>query len=104
MSSNNNKPQMKMPKDAAQLVLWFKGLPQPTAFLTTRLEAEQALSDYLLKTDETNAHPASLKPTDVLSFKSYQDGSGMRSESVFAIADLRGVTIEYATIQLAAVN
>jgi len=34
-------------------------------------------------------------------FQSYPDGRGVRSTSVFATADLRGVTIEYPTIQLA---
>ena len=89
---------MKMPRDAAQLVLWFKGLPQPTAFLTTREEAERVVGDFVLKVDQSG--PASLKPTDVMRFLSYPDGRGVRSESVFAVEDLRGVTIEYPTIQL----
>ncbi len=37
------QPNMKMPKDAAQVVLWFKGLPQPTGFLTLRDAADKAV-------------------------------------------------------------
>lgn len=84
-------PNKKMPKDAAQLVLWFKGLPQPTAFLTTLAEAETCL--------ERIGDGA-----DQMEFLSYPDGSGMRSHSIFQVADLRGVTIEYPTLQLASVN
>lgn len=83
-----DQPNMKMPKDAAQLVFWFKGLPQPTAFLTTRVEADKTVA--LFK--DGNA--------SYLSFLSYPDGRGVRSESVFNCSDLRGVTIEYPTIQL----
>lgn len=82
------QPNMKMPRDAAQLVLWFKGLPQPTAFLSTREDADKALADFRAE-----------KP--FVTFLSYPDGSGVRSESAFAGDDLRGVTIEYPTIQLA---
>ena len=39
----SEQPNMKMPKDAAQVVFWFKGLPQPTAFLTLRDEADKAV-------------------------------------------------------------
>lgn len=84
----NNQPKMKMPKDAAQIVLWFDGLPQPTAFLTTRVEADVVLADF--RED---------KP--YISFFSYPDGHGVQSESVFSLYDLRGVTIEYETIQFA---
>lgn len=77
----------KMPKDAAQAVFWFKGLPQPTAFLTTRDEADKVVAAYR-------------GGDEVVSFMSYPDGRGVRSESVFAVEDLRGVTIEYPTIQL----
>ena len=86
-----DQPNMKMPKDAAQVVFWFKGLPQPTAFLTTRDEADQVVAAYR-------------GGDEVVSFMSYPDGRGVRSESVFAVEDLRGVTIEYPTIQLATVN
>ncbi len=75
-----------MPKDAAQIVMWFKGLPQPTAFLTTRVEADKAVDMFL-----SDNH---------LTFLSYPDGRGVRSQSMFACADLRGVTIEYPAIQL----
>ena len=86
----SDQPNMKMPKDAAQVVLWFKGLPQPTAFLTTREEADEAIAAFMAGHD--------------VSFLSYPDGRGVRSESVFSVEDLRGVTIEYHTIQLATVN
>lgn len=82
-----DQPNMKMPKDAAQVVFWFKGLPQPTAFLTTRDEADKVVAAYR-------------GGDEVVSFMSYPDGRGVRSESVFAVEDLRGVTIEYPTIQL----
>ena len=83
----SDQPNMKMPKDSAQVVFWFKGLPQATAFLTTREEADKVLADF------RGEQP-------VISFLSYPDGRGVRSESVFARYDLRGVTIEYPTIQL----
>lgn len=88
----DDQPNMKMPKDAAQVVFWFKGLPQPTAFLTTRAEADKAVEDF--------KHGKN----GFLSFLSYPDGRGVRSESTFNCADLRGVTIEYPTIQLAGMN
>lgn len=82
-----DQPNMKMPKDAAQVVFWFKGLPQPTAFLTTRDEADKVVAAYR-------------GGDEVVSFMSYPGGRGVRSESVFAVEDLRGVTIEYPAIQL----
>jgi len=81
-------PNMKMPRDAAQLVLWFKGLPQPTGFLALRTDADRAVRAFSDR-------------EDLVEFQSYPDGRGVRSTSVFATADLRGVTIEYPTIQLA---
>lgn len=81
---------MKMPRDAAQLVLWFKGLAQPTGFLVLRKDADDAVRDF--KEGEA-----------ILQFLSYPDGRGVRSESLFSTADLRGLTIEYPTIQLAGV-
>lgn len=83
-----DQPNMKMPKDAAQLVLWFKGLPQPTAFLTLRDDAEKVKRAFVEE------------PRGSVTFLSYPDGRGVRSESVFACEDLRGVTVEYPTIQL----
>ncbi|URA07051.1 hypothetical protein P9A47_gp83 [Xanthomonas phage Elanor] len=83
-------PNQKMPKDAAQLVFWFVGLPQPTAFLVLREEANKAIESFQNGYD--------------VSFQSYPDGSGTRSESRFSFNHLRGVTIEYPTIQLAKVN
>ena len=82
----SDQPNMKMPKDSAQVVFWFKGLPQPTAFLTTREEADKAVAFFKAGAD--------------ISFLSYPDGRGVRSESHFLRAELRGVTIEYPTIQL----
>ncbi|ATS92251.1 hypothetical protein JTY56_gp72 [Xanthomonas phage Bosa] len=86
----SEQPNQKLPKDSAQLVLWFKGLPQPTAFLVLREEADKAVQAFKAGEDVT--------------FLSYPDGRGLRSESIFARADLRGVTFEYPTIQLAMVN
>ena len=83
----SDQPNMKMPKDAAQVVFWFKGLPQPTAFLTTREEGDKVVAGFR-------------GGDEVVAFLSYPDGRGVRSESVFAVEDLRGVTIEYPTIQL----
>lgn len=85
------QPNNKMPKDAAQVVLWFKGLPQPTGFLALRDAADKAVEDFKAGADH-------------VTFLSYPDGRGVRSESSFRSADLRGVTIEYPTIQLALVN
>lgn len=85
------QPNNKMPKDAAQGVFWFKGLPQPTAFLTLREAADKAVEDFKAGAEH-------------VTFLSYPDGRGVRSESSFSTADLRGVTIEYPTIQLAMVN
>lgn len=82
-----DQPNMKMPKDAAQLVLWFKGLPQPTAFMTTREDADKAVAGYR-------------HGDEYVTFLSYPDGRGVRSESAFEVDGLRGVTIEYPTIQL----
>lgn len=81
----------KMPRDAAQVVFWFKGLPQPTAFLTLREAADKAVEDFKAGAQH-------------VTFLSYPDGRGVRSESSFNTADLRGVTIEYPTIQLAGMN
>jgi hypothetical protein len=83
----SDQPNMKMPKDSAQVVFWFKGLPQPTAFLTTREEADKLVAAF--RAEEPH-----------LSFLSYPDGRGVRSESTFLRYELRGVTIEYPTIQL----
>lgn len=88
---SDQQPNMKMPKDAAQIVFWFKGLPQPLAFLTTREEGDKAVQDY--REQET-----------YITFLSYPDGRGVRSESTFDRESLRGLTIEYPTIQLALVN
>lgn len=85
------QPNNKMPKDAAQVVFWFKGLPQPTAFLTLRDAADKVVEDFKAGAQH-------------VTFLSYPDGRGVRSESSFLSADLRGVTIEYPTIQLATVN
>ena len=85
------QPNNKLPKDAAQIVFWFKGLPQPTGFLVLRDAAEQLVKDFQGGAEH-------------LTFLSYPDGRGVRSESTFRSADLRGVTIEYPTIQLALVN
>lgn len=82
----SNLPNQKMPKDAAQLVIWFKQLPQPTAFLTTFDDARAALDDFRKQED--------------ISFFSYPDGRGVRSESTFSHSELRGITIEYPTIQM----
>lgn len=87
LNEMSDQPNMKMPKDAAQIVFWFKGLPQPTAFLTTREEADKVVAGFK-HGDES------------VSFMSYPDGRGVRSESVFEVDNLRGVTIEYPTIQL----
>ena len=84
------QPNNKMPKDAAQVVLWFKGLPQPTGFLTLRDAADKAVQAF--------------KDGEDVTFLSYPDGRGMRSESIFSGDELRGVTIEYPTIQLAGMN
>ena len=82
-----DQPNMKMPKDAAQVVFWFKGLPQPTAFLTTREEADKAVADFKAGSD--------------VSFLSYPDGRGGDEVVTFlSYPDGRGVTIEYPTIQL----
>ena len=35
----SDQPNMKMPKDSAQVVFWFKGLPQPTALYIVRCQA-----------------------------------------------------------------
>lgn len=87
----SEQPNMKMPKDAAQVVFWFKGLPQPTAFLTTREEGDKAMSAFA-------------DGAEHVEFLSYPDGRGVRSQSVFRVDELRGMTIEYPTIQLASVN
>jgi len=81
---------MELPRDAAKLVLWFKGLQQPTGFLVLRADAEVALRDF--------------KAGDALGFLSYPDGSGLRSESVFVRSELRGVTVEFPTLQLVGVG
>lgn len=86
------QPNNKMPRDAAQVVFWFKGLPQPTAFLTLRDEADKVVEGFKRGKE------------DYLTFLSYPDGRGVRSESTFRVDELRGVTIEYPTIQLATVN
>jgi len=47
---------MELPRDAAKLVLWFKGLQQPTGFLVLRADAEVAHIQMLMgKTDEALA-------------------------------------------------
>jgi hypothetical protein len=81
----------QMPKDAAQLVLWSKGLSQPTAFLVLRTDADKAMQAFA-------------DGADHVEFLSYPDGRGLRSQSVFLVSDLRGATIEYPTIQIASAH
>lgn len=85
------KATEKMPKDAAQVVLWFKGLPQPTAFLVERDEADSVVRQF----NVGDPH---------IRFKSYPDGSGYRSDSTFLSSDLRGVTIEYPSIKFTTIQ
>lgn len=80
------QPNTKLPKDAAQLVMWFRGLPQPTAFLVARKDADVAVEAFRGGLD--------------VHFLSYPDGRGVRSESTFLHSELRGLTIEYNAIQL----
>jgi hypothetical protein len=107
--------QSKLPKDGAQIVLWFRGLPQPSVFVTTRAEADRAMEDYQFYTDfdsledeleraaasdSTQVTPRK-RPARKIEFMSYPDGSGTRSRTVVPIASLRALTIEFPTIQLA---
>lgn len=80
------KPAEKMPRDAAQVVLWFKGLPQPTAFVVERDEATAVERQFAVGDPHVR-------------FKSYPDGSGYRSDSSFLSSELRGITVEYPSIQ-----
>lgn len=89
------QPAMKIPKDAAQVVFWFDGLPQPTSFLVKRKDAESVMAEY---TDMLN-NVLGLVSFPV-SFKSYPDGRGYSSETTFNAFNLRGVTIEYPSIAI----
>lgn len=94
------QPAMKIPKDAAQIVFWFNGLPQPTSFLVKRKDAELLMGEYnrVLNTicADGEAGPVSFP----VSFKSYPDGRGYSSETTFNAFHLRGITIEYPSIAI----
>lgn len=76
----------KMPADAAHVVLWFKGLPQPTTFMVERVEADKIIRAFKVG-------------DPMLQFQSYPNGSGYRSDSTFQTSDIRGVTIEYPSLR-----
>lgn len=84
----NNAPKSDLPRDAAQLVLWFKGLKDPTVFVVAEVDAQNSL-------DAFN------KGNEFVTFKSYPFmNAGVRSESLFLSSDLRGITIEVPTIKM----
>lgn len=94
------QPAMKIPKDAAQVVFWFDGLPQPTSFLVKRKDAESLMAEY---TDMLNNMPedgATGRASFPVSFNSYPDGRGYSSETTFNAFNLRGITIEYPSIAI----
>lgn len=76
-----------IPKGAAQLVLWTRNVAQPVAFLVPQDQANLALEDYAAG-------------TDTIKFTTWNDGSGIRNDSVFRVAELRGVAVEYNSIQI----
>lgn len=78
----------KLASDAAQIVLWFKGLPQPTAFVTTRKEADDAARVY-----RDGGHGA------VVEFQSYPGGEH-RSKTIVPASELWALTIEWPSIKL----
>ena len=82
-----NKPNY--PADSARLVLWHVGLEQPTIIVVERKVAERVMHVFQ-EGSATN-----------ISFLSYPDGSGLRSEAFFRMSALRGVMMEYPTVQLA---
>lgn len=77
-----------LPADAAQLCLWRCDMPAPTVFVVEGKSAH-AVKDVFAKGEP------------VLSFQSYPDGSGRRSDTTIRADALNGVTVEYATIKLA---
>jgi hypothetical protein len=81
----------KLQHDAAQIVLWFRDLPQPTSFVTTRIEAEEAVRVF-----SGNSGPDSNRQID---FQSYPGGDH-RSRTVVPCRELRALTIEWPSIKL----
>ena len=65
------------------------GLEQPTIIVVERKVAERVMHVFQ-EGSATN-----------ISFLSYPDGSGLRSEAFFRMSALRGVMMEYPTVQLA---
>lgn len=87
----NNIPQpapQKFPKDAAKVIFWFKGLPQPVGFLLIDKDADRVQEDFKA------GNP-------VLVFQSYPDNSGTRSTTTFDATEVRGISVEVNSIQLA---
>lgn len=88
MTQNIPQPAAQtFPKDAAKVIFWFKGLPQPIGFLLTTKDADR------LQTAFTDGEP-------VLTFQSYPDNSGTRSTTTFPSAEVRGISVEVNSIQL----
>lgn len=79
-----------LPGDAAQLCLWRRDMPAPTVFVVEAKSAHEVRDKFA-------------KGEQVLTFQSYPDGSGRRSDTTVKADSLDAVTVEYATLKLASV-
>lgn len=85
MEQNSSR---KMPAGSAVILVWFKGLPQPTAFQVTGKEAKAAMLSYHGGEDT------------MLRFVTIPDGRGLQAQNSFLVSELRGLTIECPTMTL----
>ena len=79
-----------LPVNAAQLCLWRRDMPAPTVFVVEDKLAHEVRNKF------ANGEP-------VLTFQSYQDGSGRRSDTTVKAEALDAVTVEYATLKIASI-
>lgn len=83
-----------LPADLAKLAVWRHGLPNPTTFLVTEKEGREALEAF-------NDHANGVNHVALLAFDTYNDGSGRRSTTTLRMTEVAGLTLEFASIQLA---
>lgn len=83
-----------LPIDMSKMAIWRKGLPSPITFLIEEEAGREVQAKFL------GAVRGGLEGF-TLTFDTYYDGTGRRSTSVMDTADIVGITLEYATLQLA---
>lgn len=77
-----------LPVDMAQLCIWRTNQASPSVFKVELKVGQRVLSHYN-------------EGISMLTFESYPDGSGRRSTTTVRSSALDGVTLDYASLQLA---